>query len=75
MSTKYLTLEFVFEEEIDEGYVSLRASGVSRETNLTDDQIDALGEEIAWSDRWQVDNWNIIQRVMGNSAWFADELV
>lgn len=70
MSTKYLTLTFVFEEEFDEDYgeVTLKAAGVDRETNLTNEQINALGEEVAQTDRWQVHNWNTIQRVMGSAS-------
>lgn len=72
MSSKYLTLTFVFEEESDtygdfddrQTEVWLECKGVDRDTNLTDDQLESLGEEIAQSDRWQIDRWNDIQNVM-----------
>lgn len=68
MSQKYITLTFVFEEEIDEeDWVSLELAGIERDTNLSDAQIDALGERIGQSDTWQVDRWIDIQRVLGNS--------
>lgn len=76
MSSKYLTLTFVFEEEFDEDFneVTLKAAAVERDTNLTSKQINALGDEIAQTDRWQVDNWNTIQWVMGNASITSAEL-
>lgn len=68
MSSKYISLDFTFEEvedEYDEGVWSLEVRGINRSTNLSDDEINALGEEIGQSDRWQVDNWIAIQRILG----------
>lgn len=74
MSTKYLTLTFVFEEESDtygdfddrQTDVWLECKGVDRETNLTDRDLKNLGDEVAQSDRWQVDRWIDIQRLLGD---------
>lgn len=70
MATRKLVLEFEFEEEIeDEGtdmeYVHMRPVRVTRTYADPEIDIGALGEEIAQSDRWQVDNWNAIQWVLG----------
>ena len=68
-----LVIEFTFEREVDEydeDYTSLRAKTVSlhHDTTLDEGDLDALGEEIGQSDRWQVDNWNAIQSVLGGSS-------
>lgn len=71
MSEKKIVLEFIFEEEHypDEDWSDVRLVRIERtRSDLTPDQIDALGEGIAQSDYWQVDQWNNIQQVLGDSA-------
>jgi hypothetical protein len=65
-----IVIEIQFEREVDEydsDYDHLNAKTVSLhpDTTLDEGDIEALGEEIGQSDRWQVDNWNAIQRVLG----------
>lgn len=69
MAKKKLILEFTF-EEVQEDVAHLKPKHVKlhQSTTLTDMELDALGEEIGQTDRWQVDNWNAIQSVMGGST-------
>lgn len=68
-----LVLEFVFEEEpdkYDEEYIILTPKHVKlhKDTDLDPGELDSLGEHIAQTDRWQVDNWNAIQLVMSGQV-------
>lgn len=67
MATRKLVLEFEFEEEIEDDWVHLQPIKVTRTHSDPEIDINGLGEEIAQSDRWQVDNWIAIQQVLGNS--------
>lgn len=71
MATRKLVLEFEFEEEIeDEGteeeWAHLQPTKVTRIHSDPEIDINGLGEEIAQSDFWQVDNWISIQNVLGD---------
>ena len=67
--TKKITVEIEFEEmPEDDGWVELVPSVIRRvQSDLTDSQIDSLGESIAQTDTWQVDRWIDLQTVLGNS--------
>ena len=67
MTTKHITLTFTFEGEWEDDYLDLDLKTINRETDLTDAQIDALGEVIGQSDRWQIDHWIDIQTALGDS--------
>lgn len=60
-----ISLEFDVVEE-DDGYQSLEAARVIRhpDTTLTEGELDRLGDDVAQTDQWQVENWNAIQRVL-----------
>lgn len=64
--TKTLTLTFVFTEKEDYGDTYLDLDRIERETDLTDGEISALGEEVGQTDRWQVERWLDIQDLLGN---------
>ena len=68
---KRLVLEFEFEIEQEDEYdwEHLVPVRVFRhpDTNLDASEMDALGEEVGQSDRWQIENWNAIQQVMGGT--------
>jgi len=66
---KKLIIEIEFEERVeDEEYTSLNPVAIRRtHSDLTDAQIDALGETIGQSDTWQVDRWMDLQRVLGDA--------
>lgn len=65
-----VTLEFEYSQEdyFDEDEMSLELTGMGRSTNMSDDEIDALGERIGQSDTWQVTHWNHIQSLLGDSS-------
>lgn len=72
MTKKRVLLEFVFDERPDEfdpeSIVAYPVKVRLHSSELTDGQLDALGEEIAQTDRWQVDNWIAIQSVLGGET-------
>jgi hypothetical protein len=69
MTKKRVLLEFVFEELEDEDELVLEPRSVRiYMSELSPDQLSGLGEEIAQTDRWQVDNWNAIQAVLGGDS-------
>jgi hypothetical protein len=72
MVTKKITIEFTFEEKQDEWdkeYTYLELVSIERtRSDLSPDEIDALGEGIGQSDYWQVDRWIDIQAVLGASS-------
>lgn len=65
---KRLVIEFVFDEVRefeDEDWTTLELRKIARvSTDLTEGQLDALGEGVAQTDQWQVDNWIAIQQVL-----------
>jgi len=67
---KKIVLEFVFEETVDEDdWAELELVSIARtHSDLSDDELDGLGESIAQTDSWQVDHWNEIQLVLGGQA-------
>ena len=67
--TKQITIKLTFDEVVeDEDYTDLVLKKIERtSTDFTDAEIDALGERIAQTDRWQVDNWIDIQTVLGDA--------
>mgnify|MGYP000370160620 CR=1 FL=1 len=73
MTKKKLVIELVFDEIIEDEdfdpWTRLELTKIKRldSTTLTDGQIDRLGEEIGQTDRWQVDNWILLQQVLGES--------
>lgn len=76
--TKKIVLEIEFEEDYRDDeldYVHYGPARVKRTYTDPELDIDALGEEIAQSDSWQVDNWNIIQYVLGVSEATEAELI
>lgn len=72
MSKKRLVLEFTFKEKQDEGYEDwtyLDLVKIERtHSDLSDSQIDSLGEDVAQTDEWQINRWIDIQTVLGNSS-------
>ena len=65
---KKLVVEIIFEEITeDDDYTYLEVTEVRRgkESNLTEGEMGALGEDVAQSDEWQVDRWIDIQAVLG----------
>lgn len=69
MSTRKIVLEFTFQEVVDEDYYEhLELVSIERtRSDLYPEEIDALGEEIGQTDKWQVDRWIDIQSVLGSS--------
>lgn len=68
---KRIVLEFQFEEfpwpEAQE--VGLVLTGMERIfTDMSDDEINALGEHVAQSDYWQVNQWINIQQLLGDAS-------
>lgn len=70
MTKKKLVLEFTFKEQqdtYDPEYTYLELTKIERTGTLEDWEIDSLGEEIGQTDRWQVNRWIDIQRLLGDS--------
>lgn len=69
MAKRKLVIEIIFEEDFyeDEEYTHLEVIEIRRgkKTDLTEDELDGLGESVAQTDFWQVDRWNDIQEVLG----------
>jgi len=69
---KRIVLEFVFDEvedDVDPDWVRLDLVKIERtHSDLTDDQLSSLGEEVAQTDRWQVSIWNDISEVLGGDV-------
>jgi hypothetical protein len=70
MTKKIVLLALTFEEVEDEdGNPELEPSETYLYmSELTKSELSALGEEIAQTDRWQVDNWIAIQAVLGGDS-------
>ena len=72
---KKIVLEFIF-DEVQEDYgedTYLELQKIERtQSDLDDDELSGLGEEIAQSDWWQVDNWNRIQRILSGQDQAID---
>lgn len=67
--TKRVVISIEFDTVIADDYESLEAVRVLRhdDTTLTEGELGSLGEQVAQSDRWQVDNWNAIQTVLSGA--------
>lgn len=64
-----VTLEFEYREDPgDPDYTERVLTGMSRQTDMSDDELEALGETIGQSDTWQVTNWNHIQSLLGDPS-------
>lgn len=63
-----LELEYTQEDYFDEDEMSLELVAMRRSTDMSDNEIDSLGERIGQSDKWQVTHWNHIQSLLGNSS-------
>lgn len=61
-----IVLEFTFKDDEDDYPELVRIERTH--SDLTDGEIDNLGEDIAQSDYWQVYRWIDIQTVLGNSG-------
>lgn len=66
---KKLVIELIFNEEEEDGYTHLTPVKVVRhpDTTFTEEEMSNLGDSIAQTDRWQVDNWIAIQAVLSGS--------
>lgn len=65
MSKKKIVLEFVFREEQDEEWTYLKLDKIKRtRCDLNRDELTSLGEDMAQSDRWQIDGWIQIQDLL-----------
>jgi len=64
-----IELEFAEFQDFSDEPSYLEANVVRRhpDTTLTEEELSQLGEVVGQSDRWQVDNWIAIQRVLGGS--------
>lgn len=61
-----VTLEFEYREDPHwPEYAYLELSGMHRNTDMDDDELTTLGESVAQTDKWQVDHWGDIQRLLG----------
>lgn len=64
-----VTLEFEYREDpVFPEDVYLELSGMHRDTDMNDDELTTLGESVAQTDRWQVEHWSDIQRLLGGSS-------
>jgi hypothetical protein len=64
---KKIVIEFEFEEiQEDEDYSYLELASIARtHSDLNAKELNNLGETVAQSDRWQVDIWMDVQRMLG----------
>lgn len=70
MAQRHVLLDFTFEDldEYGDGDVSPTLTKIERtHSDLDRSELSGLGEEIAQTDKWQVDRWQDIQAVLGGS--------
>ena len=72
MTKKLLVLALEFDEEYDDMFDFMdlipRRVYLHPDTTIDEADLDNLGDAVAQTDRWQVDNWNAIQLVMGGQS-------
>lgn len=77
MVQKQLQLTFSFDqvaEFLDEApYLELVS--IERSTDLSDSELESLGDSVAQTDRWQVEIWQKIQELLSNPESGSVEFV